>query len=66
MWLIKPWCGKTGVLEGELDTPWKWIEWNQDTKKDQRLIVNPWRIDMRYVALNATKSATTDEDVKRT
>jgi hypothetical protein len=24
-----------------------------------------WRIGMRFVALNATKSATTDEDVKR-
>jgi hypothetical protein len=30
------------------------------------LIVNPWRIDMRYVALNATKPATTNEGVKRT
>jgi hypothetical protein len=27
--------------------------------------VNLWMIDMRFVALNATKPATTDEDVKR-
>jgi hypothetical protein len=28
--------------------------------------VNPWTIDMIYVAPNVVKSATTDEDVKRT
>jgi hypothetical protein len=28
--------------------------------------VNLWRIDTRYSALNATKLATTDKDVKRT
>jgi hypothetical protein len=27
--------------------------------------VNPWMIDTRYVALNATKSGTTDEYVNR-
>jgi hypothetical protein len=27
--------------------------------------VNLWRIDMRYIALNATKLATTDKDVKK-
>jgi hypothetical protein len=28
--------------------------------------VNLWRIGTRFVALNATKPVTTDEDVKRT
>jgi hypothetical protein len=28
--------------------------------------MNLWRIDMRYVSLNATKPITTDKDVKRT
>jgi hypothetical protein len=64
--LATPWCGRRGVLEGALDTPWKWIEWNRDTKKGQRWIVNLWRIGTRFIALNATKPATTDEDVKRT
>jgi hypothetical protein len=65
-WLTKPWCGRRGVLEGMLETPWKWIEWNRDAQKDQRWIVNPWRIGTRFIALNVTKLATTDEDVKRT
>jgi hypothetical protein len=26
MWLTKPLCRRRGVLEGTLDTPWKWIE----------------------------------------
>jgi hypothetical protein len=45
--------------------PWKWIERNWDAQKDQRRIVNLWRIGTRFIALNATKLATTDEDVKR-
>jgi hypothetical protein len=65
-YLTKQWCGRRGVLEGVLGTPWKWIMWNWDSQKDQRPIVNLWRIDMRYIVLNATKPATTDEDVKRT
>jgi hypothetical protein len=65
-WLIKPCCGRRDVLEGALSTPWKKIEWNWDTKKDQRWIVNLWRTCTIFVALNATKPATTDEDMKRT
>jgi hypothetical protein len=65
-WLTKPWCGRRGVLKGALGTPWKWIEWNWDIKKDQRWIVNIWMIDLRFIALNATKPVTTHEDVKRT
>jgi hypothetical protein len=34
--------------------------------RSKRWIVNIWRTSMRFVALNATKLATIDEDVKRT
>jgi hypothetical protein len=61
-WLTKPWSGRREVLEGTLGTPWKWIEWNQDDQKVQWWIVNLWRSGTRFIALNATKSSTTDED----
>jgi hypothetical protein len=57
-WLIKQWCGRRNVLEGVLDTLWRWTVSNRLVPNEWRSIQNTWRIDIIYVAQNVTKPAT--------
>jgi hypothetical protein len=57
-WLIKQWCGRRNVLEGVLDTLWRWTVSNWLVPNEWRSIQNTWRIDIIYVAQNVTKPAT--------